>query len=405
VTTTAPPIDRSADRGTTGPVRRRRTSLYAHGEPMVWLTGGALAVALFMIVGLLLLVLVQGMGTFWPGELVMLETTSGDVRLGQVTRVETFTPAPESLDPLSPAAREIAEERLAESGGTATRRLVRTGNFDVSGSHFNWVNDFEVREETHPEWALLLERQALGRFYGFPVAFLVDGEVVADSPEAAWDSYLDHHGRVRERREERRTIEAVDIGRINHRLEKSRLRVRSAELRDGTDSPPHVAAGREHAALVARLEGETKRITREIDGLREENRRFVLRMKTADGTAADVPVVEIVRAYPANRSGLGAKLGIYLSRWWEFLSDDPREANSEGGVWPAIFGTVVMTLIMCILVVPFGVLAALYLREYAKAGFIISTVRIAINNLAGVPSIVFGVFGLGFFCYIIGAPC
>ena len=57
---------------------------------------------------------------------------------------------------------------------------------------------------------------------------------------------------------------------------------------------------------------------------------------------------------------------------------------------------------MSLAVVPFGVLAALYLREYAKAGPIVSAVRIAINNLAGVPSIVFGVFGLGFFCYLVG---
>jgi phosphate transport system permease protein len=62
-----------------------------------------------------------------------------------------------------------------------------------------------------------------------------------------------------------------------------------------------------------------------------------------------------------------------------------------------------MTLLMSIAVVPFGVLASLYLREYAKAGPLVSGVRIAVNNLAGVPSIVFGVFGLGFFCYIMGA--
>jgi phosphate transport system permease protein len=93
---------------------------------------------------------------------------------------------------------------------------------------------------------------------------------------------------------------------------------------------------------------------------------------------------------------------IYASRWKEFLTAEPREANSEGGVYPAIVGTVIMTLLMSLAVVPFGVLAALYLREYAKAGMAVSAVRIAINNLAGVPSIVFGVFGLGFFCYIIG---
>jgi len=112
---------------------------------------------------------------------------------------------------------------------------------------------------------------------------------------------------------------------------------------------------------------------------------------------------DIVRAYPANRLGLGDKLALFGSRWKEFLTEEPREANSEGGVFPAIFGTVAMTLLMSIAVVPFGVLAALYLREYAKTGPLTSAVRIAVNNLAGVPSIVFGVFGLGFFCYVMGA--
>jgi ABC-type phosphate transport system permease subunit len=118
---------------------------------------------------------------------------------------------------------------------------------------------------------------------------------------------------------------------------------------------------------------------------------------------AELSLGEIVRAYPANQLSWGDKLSIYGSRWLEFLWDDPREANNEGGVFPAIWGTVAMTLIMSIVVVPFGVLAALYLREYAKAGVMVSAVRIAINNLAGVPSIVFGVFGLGFFCYVVGA--
>ena len=117
----------------------------------------------------------------------------------------------------------------------------------------------------------------------------------------------------------------------------------------------------------------------------------------------EIEVAAIVRAYPANQLGWWSRLGVYVPRWWEYLWAEPREANSEGGVYPAIFGTVTMTLIMSLLVVPFGVLAALYLREYAKQGFIISMVRIAVNNLAGVPSIVFGVFGLGFFCYIVGA--
>ena len=116
-----------------------------------------------------------------------------------------------------------------------------------------------------------------------------------------------------------------------------------------------------------------------------------------------VPVSEIVRVVDVNRLGWTEKFGVYASRWREFLFDNPREANTEGGVFPAIWGTIVMTMIMTVAVVPFGVMAALYLREYTKTGPLVSLIRISINNLAGVPSIVYGVFGFSFFCYTIGA--
>ena len=137
-------------------------------------------------------------------------------------------------------------------------------------------------------------------------------------------------------------------------------------------------------------------------------------METAAGDLRHLPApptaqekelrtLDIYRAYPANQLSAGsAALGVYAGRLWEFVSDDPRESNTEGGIFPAIFGTVMMVIIMSLIVVPLGVLAALYLREYAKQGPLVRIVRIAVNNLAGVPSIVFGVFGLGFFVYFVG---
>jgi phosphate transport system permease protein len=92
----------------------------------------------------------------------------------------------------------------------------------------------------------------------------------------------------------------------------------------------------------------------------------------------------------------------YLGKIRELLFDDPRESNTEGGLFPAIFGTIMMVLLMSVFSLPFGVIAAIYLREYAKEGRLVQLVRIAVNNLAGVPSIVYGVFGLGFFVYGIG---
>jgi phosphate transport system permease protein len=116
----------------------------------------------------------------------------------------------------------------------------------------------------------------------------------------------------------------------------------------------------------------------------------------------DLPLGQIVRIYRPNTMSLTTKTGFYFSKVWEFVSDDPRESNTEGGVFPAIFGTVMMVVIMSLVVTPLGVVAAFFLREYAKQGPFVSAVRIAVNNLAGVPSIVFGVFGVGFFIYFVG---
>jgi phosphate transport system permease protein len=88
---------------------------------------------------------------------------------------------------------------------------------------------------------------------------------------------------------------------------------------------------------------------------------------------------------------------------WEFLSQAPREGMTAGGIFPAIFGTVALVILMIIAVLPAGVMTAIYLHEYARADSLFTKViRYAVNNLAGVPSIVFGLFGLGFFILFLG---
>ena len=376
-------------------------SLLSQGEPMLWLTGGALAVCLAMIAGLLALVLAQGLRNFWPGPLVRLDTAAGPL-LGEVSRRERFRPEPALLAELAPPESDRARAELARTGGLATRRLLRTGNFELTNEHFTWVADWQVAGESRPPWALVVERLTWGRFYGEPTGFLIDGQVAAAEPGAAWELFRRHHRAVAARRNARERLESRDVGRVNRRLEEARLAVRAAELRHGPDSPARAAAAERQRRVQAEGEAEFARLRAEIDRLNGENDRYQLVLVTAGGAEKRLLLGEVVRAYPANRLSAAEKLGVYVARWWEYLAADPREANSEGGVFPALFGTVVMTLIMSLAVMPFGVLAALYLREYAKAGPIVSAVRIAVNNLAGVPSIVFGVFGLGFFCYIVG---
>ena len=475
--TTPEPVDESKSWG-----KRRRarskSSLFASGEPMLWLTGGALAICSFMVAGLLILVLAKGLSTFWPTEIVHVTTPDGRVYMGEVTRQDTYRPPENVLADLEGKIAEKAQQEIAEKEGWAFRRLVRTGNFKLTQNHFNWVSNWEIDEKTEPEWAMVVERMEWGRFYGFPEAFVFSSPISSDKSgeekiqeaknlaqeaaagggvvrlvaerfvdgrrgpvlldpalldtdpasvsditavanvfegaAAATGKLEELHHEVRERWEDRRRLEKYDIGEVNHKQETARLAVREIELEiEEEGETPRLStrlqeAQAEFEEIRTWADREFARIQQEIQAINNENSRYQILMRTAgEGTRPAQSVFlrldDIARAYPANRIGFGDKLGIYVGRWGEFLTAEPREANSEGGVYPAIFGTVAMTLIMSLVVVPFGVLAALYLKEYAKAGPIVSAVRIAVNNLAGVPSIVFGVFGLGFFCYVVGA--
>lgn len=360
-------------------VRSAHATLSAHGEPWVWLTAGSLTLAIAMIVGLLALIVVRGAATFWPVPLELVTLADGRQALGEV------------------AAREQIRN------GGAARRLLRTANFELTGTHFEWIDEPAISRTDRPEWATAVERLDGGRFHGTPRRLLHNEQVVAEGPAAAWAGYEREHPGVRRRFRAAVRIDKVERGELQRRLRAARLAVVQAGLDAGADSGARKAAEAAEQRVIAAANDEAQRLDAETARLREENAGWVMEFDTAGGEKKMLPLENIVRGWQPNRLSSGGKLGVYLARWGEFLGDDPREANSAGGVFPAIWGTVVMTLIMALLVAPLGVLAALYLREYAARGPITAAVRIAINNLAGVPSIVYGAFGLGFFCYGIGA--
>ncbi|MGH8353893.1 MAG: phosphate ABC transporter permease PstA, partial [Pseudomonas sp.] len=193
-------------------------------------------------------------------------------------------------------------------------------------------------------------------------------------------------------------LEKQDIGAINHGLERLRLDSRKLELQGKLDAQAQADLAAERAQLEARY----KELEGRLIALHEAFNRDSLMVREANGQELEISLGKVVHAYQPNAMGLFTKIAFYFGKLWEFLSDDPREANTEGGIFPAIFGTVMMTLIMAVIVTPFGVLAAVYLREYARQGPLTRLIRIAVNNLAGVPAIVYGVFGLGFFVYVLG---
>jgi ABC-type phosphate transport system permease subunit/ABC-type phosphate transport system auxiliary subunit len=401
----APPSVEPSGRGSRKRSRHKASpiaTLTARGEPMVWLTGGALAISLLMVVGLLALVIYQGIGTFWPQPVVRVVTVEDQIYLGEVARSENYRPEEHAFRELSKPAAERARQQIAKTGGEATRRLLRVGNLELTQAPFRWVDDFVVVRVDEPKWAMVIERLDHGRFYGELQALLVDGKVAAGTPDEAWTEFNKIHSEVRRRRREEVALRKDEMGAISKEEDRARLAKIQAKLDYGEDSPQWRQADDEIERVAKSARERRKSIQVEIDKLQKENSRYKLRMKPVQADSMDIPADNIVRAYPANQLGFGDKIGVYFSRWGEFLTDDPRDSNTAGGYFPAIWGTVAMTLIMTIIVVPFGVLAALYLREYAKAGPITSAVRIAINNLAGVPSVVFGAFGLGFLCYGVG---
>jgi phosphate transport system permease protein len=392
----AGPVAGGRDR-TRRAVRQYTADLSAVGEPWLWALGGALALGVLLIAGFLALIFWNGATTFWPKPIEVVTLADGRLVAGEPSRSGSYRVGDAVLAGLGPEAKAAIE--AAE--GYAVRVLYRTANFDLYGDDFRWVSDFEVASIERPRELYLLERQEWGPFVG-----RIAGIVIDDALQPA--GQVDYAGlrrlqrQARARFEEVRRIEKKEIGAINYYIERERLALRRVELREGRDSLAWQEASARYTDRLAGLETEFAALQERIAGIRQRDQRDRIILEEVGGQRKEQPLSEIVRLYPANDLSTGQKVAVYLSRWAEFLTSEPREANTEGGVLPAIFGTVAMTLLMVIVVAPFGVITALYLREYAKQGRIVSLVRVSVNNLAGVPSIVYGVFGLGFFAYTLG---
>jgi phosphate transport system permease protein len=288
---------------------------------------------------------------------------------------------------------------IAANLGMAERTLYRVGNYDLFGEDFVWVSDFDKISVTFHKDIYLIERLEWGPFIG-RVRGLDLAAAKTENPSFA--TLAKAHRAAVARRATIDRLEKVDIAEVNRQIEDLRLVSRRAVLDYGTGSVQAKAAEAELTKETARLQFEYNILEKKVAALRQTDEAFVATLEAVDGQTKTLALSNFVRFYPANDLSSGEKWSIYLSRWVEFITGPPREANTEGGVLPALVGTLTMMVLLSLAVAPFGVVTALYLREYARQGPLVSFIRICVNNLAGVPSIVYGVFGLGFFCYIVG---
>ena len=389
--------DTSQAAGKPRAVRKYSADISAVGEPFLWGLGGALALGIILIAGFLALIFGNGITIFWPKPLAMVTLNDGTRVAGEPFRREQYRPDAAALAGFSDAQRA----GIAANGGFLGRTMYRTGNYDLSGEDFRWITDAQVTQIAHPESFFFFERQEWGPFIGT----IVSADLAGRKLEApGLDLALLHDGQedARDRFGRIREIERDEIGTINHYLNEIRLDIRRAELRHGADSAEVRAVKQDAEVRIAELQAEYRVLADRVSAIKAEDARYRITLAAVDGQTKEMQLSQIVRFYAANDLSYLEKWGVYLSRWGEFLSEETREANTEGGILPAIFGTVIMTLMMVIVVAPFGVITALYLREYAKQGRLVAIVRISVNNLAGVPSIVYGVFGVGFFAYTVG---
>ncbi|MFZ3045174.1 MAG: phosphate ABC transporter permease PstA [Desulfatirhabdiaceae bacterium] len=372
-------------------------NLPARGEPFVWTMAGGLMIGILMIVAFLTLIVWNGLITFYPKPIEVLQLKSGRVMAGEPIRTESFKIDPQTLQKLPASVREQIKTRDVH----ASRTLYKIGNYDLYNEDYRWVTMFDIDRSNTPASMVMVERIEWGPFIGSISQLELGDETVVD-PSAIFSRLSDAHRQAIQRRQTIQRLERYEIGGINHLMEQARLELRRVIIQTDVTPATLQAAQEKHDQIISDLKTRYQKLEQQADVLKAEDQRYQITLADVEGRSKTLRLSEIVRIYPANTLNEWQKLNIYFSRWWEFLTAEPREANTEGGVMPAIFGTFSMTLLMVILVAPFGVMSALYLREYARQGHLVSLVRICVNNLAGVPSIVYGVFGLGFFAYTVG---
>ncbi|MCQ8116001.1 phosphate ABC transporter permease PstA [Methylomonas rosea] len=364
---------------------------FKSGSPWIWMTAGAVSLNLILVVGLLLLIAVRGLGHFWPADIIEYRYQDRDGPESAIIGEAVAT----SLLPAAQA--RAAGHELLDNGEYLVQHLVKTGNRDILGSDFRWIQQQYIHGQSTPDDLIMVERREWGNFYGRLLAVKEDGAVIAQG-EQAWQVAQQKLATVLNQHDEIDSLQDHEVGAINYELERLRLKQRGLELKNAWNE----AAKQEFAAQKQTYEKQYQVIQQQIGKLSKESKRYSLVVAEAGNKEITLPLNRVVKLTRPNTMSVLDKCIEYVGNFATFVSDEPREANTEGGIFPAIFGTVLMVMLMAVVVTPFGVIAAVYLREYAKQGFITRVIRIAVNNLAGVPSIVYGVFGLGFFVYIIG---
>ncbi|POY55181.1 phosphate ABC transporter, permease protein PstA [Pectobacterium versatile] len=362
---------------------------FRSGRPWVWLTASSISISLLAMLAIIVLLAGQGMRYLWPQPvwLLTLQPEHGAQRalIGEIYAEQTLS------------SQQLEQADLSSSLGDAeTRYLIKIGQREIYGQSFRSLLSRDIVRFDKPADILVLKRTNNGTAYGY-LAGMLEGEqplVATDLPATLQHRVEQVQGLLAKTQ----AIRMGEMAKINQQFETLRLEEKKRQQAKTLDNQALARLQAERIELQRRFD----ELSRQLTSLNLDINRDTVQLRDANGSVHLIPLRDIEQAWFPNAMNLWEK----VSHWGEqakfMLVHYSPDSNSAGHLFPAIFGTVLMVVLMSIVVMPLGVIAAVYLHEYAGKNSLTRWVRIAVVNLAGVPSIVYGVFGLGFFVYLIG---
>lgn len=320
----------------------------------VWITAVSFSTILLIVGTLIFIIITNSIGYFWSKPIELFQLKDNKKILGIVKKTENNLHDKEKIQ-------------------------LKIANRDFYNFDFIWINKDEIIETSKPQNIFLVERSEYGDFYGYLNFNSTKKIDITTQLQIELEQ-------VKKLLAEKKNIEQ-ELNKINTLIKK----IDTKNNNSNQVKSEKTSFQKKFAILSDKQEELSQKIN-----------KFKIEIQEIGGNKKELLISNIIRFYSPNSLSFLDKIILYLDKLWDFLTGFPREANTEGGIFPIIFGTIVLVILMSIFCYPFGLATAIYLSEYAKNGWLIRLVRIAVSNLAGVPSIVYGIFGLSFFVYGIG---
>ena len=268
-----------------------------------------------MIAGFLALILYNGVATFWPRPIQVVKLADGKLVAGNCPDRSSSVLRPNRLR----LWMKTNSRKLPTKGLSSKRNLYKIGNFDLYNEDYKWVPEYEILESSTPPGMYYVERMEWGPFVGAVKSVQLNGKNI-DYKDLDKQRLAAELKDATGRRNRISDIERNDIAKINTMLDAERLRLRKVGLKSGKDSPEYKKAQERFTSETEKLDANYQELSKEAAIVKDRDAQYTITLADVTGREKTIKLSQIVRMYAANSLTSIEKIGIYLSRWWEFLT-------------------------------------------------------------------------------------